>query len=100
VCNMRETGIVASLAMNTIISGMTQLMTNQPPVSANRGQNGSKICFGTFLWRKITKLLIIQQPPMLKKLKKHRLGFHKILVIFGFKFGLIQSINGRESAIN
>ncbi len=34
---------------------------NQLPVSATRWQRGCQICFATFIWRKVTKLLKTQQ---------------------------------------
>jgi hypothetical protein len=38
------------------------MRVNQLPAAAARWQHGSKICFVTFIYEKITKLLITQQP--------------------------------------
>jgi hypothetical protein len=54
----------------------------QPPVSATRWQHWSQICFATFIWRKITKLLIIQQPLKLEKNKHRFVGILRILEKF------------------
>ncbi len=53
---------VASFIALVIARMLSTLMRiNQLPVSANRWQQGSRICFANFIKQKITKLLITQQ---------------------------------------
>jgi hypothetical protein len=48
---------------------IVKIRLNQLPVSSARWQHGSKICSETYISSKITKLLIAEQPPKLKKNK-------------------------------
>jgi hypothetical protein len=58
------------------IAWMPTMRGNHLPVSAARWQHGSQICFETFNWQKITKLLNYQQP------LKHIFGILRIFDIF------------------
>jgi hypothetical protein len=55
---------------------------NLLPVFAARMQHGSQICFATFMFGKIRKMPITQQPVKLEKKNKHSLGIVNILEFF------------------
>jgi hypothetical protein len=59
--NINTVSVLYKLVKINNLGGVS-LRANQLPLSASRWQHGFQICLTNFIWWKITKLLITQQP--------------------------------------